>query len=109
VFDVGIKVHGETEHQLFEVTERSIFIDVLSKYSSNAFLDLFSNVLFLLQAFWQARWYLLSFRFLVSWEFLSKWPMHYSDLPSDIAPALDIYLHNDKSCLQLSEDNYRHP
>jgi hypothetical protein len=50
---------SKTEHQLFEVTERSIFIDFSSKYLSNASLDLFSNVLFSLQALWQARWYLL--------------------------------------------------
>jgi hypothetical protein len=51
-----------TEHQLFEVTERSTSIDFSSKYLSNAFLDLFSNVLFSLQALWQARWYLFVFQ-----------------------------------------------
>jgi hypothetical protein len=34
------------------------FSSILSfKYSSNAFLDLFANVLFPLQSLWQARWY----------------------------------------------------
>jgi hypothetical protein len=34
-----------TEHPLFQVTERSIFIDFSSKHDSNAFLNLFPNVL----------------------------------------------------------------
>jgi hypothetical protein len=44
-----------TEHQLFEVSERSIFIDFSPSSISNAFLNLFPNVLLLLQALWQAR------------------------------------------------------
>jgi hypothetical protein len=50
-----------TEHQLFQVTERSISVDFSSKHDSNAFLNLFPNVLSPLQALWQARWPLLSF------------------------------------------------
>jgi hypothetical protein len=44
-----------TEHQLFEVGERSIFIDFSPSSISNAFLNLFSNVFSLLQALWQVR------------------------------------------------------
>jgi hypothetical protein len=44
-----------TEHQLFQVNERSISIDFLSKHDSNAFLNLFPSVLSPLQALWQAR------------------------------------------------------
>jgi hypothetical protein len=55
-----------TEHQLFQVTERSIFIDLSSKHDSNAFLNLFPSVLSPLQALWQARCPLLSFSSLVS-------------------------------------------
>ena len=57
-----------TEHQLFQVNERSISIDFSSKQDSNAFLNLFSSVLFRLQALWQARWPLMSFISLVSWD-----------------------------------------
>ena len=45
-----------TEHQLFEVSERSIFIDFSSDLIFTAFLRSISNVTFLLQALWQARW-----------------------------------------------------
>jgi hypothetical protein len=45
-----------TEHQLFEVSERSIFIDFSPSFISNAFLNLFSNVLSPVQALWQACW-----------------------------------------------------
>jgi hypothetical protein len=47
---------NNTEHQLFEVSERSIFIDFSPSFISNAFLNSFSNVLSPLQALWQARW-----------------------------------------------------
>ena len=56
----GNEISG-TEHQLFQVTERSISVDFSSKHDSNAFLNLFPNVLSPLQALWQARWPLLSF------------------------------------------------
>lgn len=55
-----------TEHQLFQVTERSISIDFSSNHDSNAFLNLFPNLLSPLQALWQARYSLLSFSSLVS-------------------------------------------
>jgi hypothetical protein len=35
-----------TEHQLFEVNERSIFIDFSPSFISNAFLNSISNVFF---------------------------------------------------------------
>jgi hypothetical protein len=41
-----------TEHPLFQVTERSISIDFSSKHDSNAFLNLFLNVLSPLPALW---------------------------------------------------------
>ena len=49
-------VEVKTEHQLFEVSERSIFIDFSSDLIFTAFLRSISNVTFLLQALWQARW-----------------------------------------------------
>jgi hypothetical protein len=55
-----------TEHQLFQVSERSISIDFSFKHDSNAFVNLFSNVLPLLQALWRARCPILSFSSLLS-------------------------------------------
>jgi hypothetical protein len=55
-----------TEHQLFQVSERSISIDYSFKHDSNAFVNLFSNVLPLLQALWRARCPVLSFTSLLS-------------------------------------------
>ena len=49
------------EHQLFQVSERSISIDFSFKHDSNAFVNLFSNVLPPLQALWPARCPVLSF------------------------------------------------
>jgi len=45
----------DTEHQLFEVSKKSIFIDFSPSSISNAFLNSFSNVCLPLQALWQAR------------------------------------------------------
>jgi hypothetical protein len=49
------------EHQLFQVSERSISIDFSFKHDSNAFVNLFPNVLSPLQALWPARCPVLSF------------------------------------------------
>jgi hypothetical protein len=49
-------VRAPTEHQLFEVSERSNFIDFAPSFISNAFLNSISNVFPPLQALWQARW-----------------------------------------------------
>jgi hypothetical protein len=49
------------EHQLFQVSERSISIDFSFKHDSNAFVNLFLNVLPSLQALWPARCPILSF------------------------------------------------
>jgi hypothetical protein len=49
------------EHQLFQVSERSISIDFSSKHDSNAFVNLFPDVLSPLQALWPARCLILSF------------------------------------------------
>jgi hypothetical protein len=49
------------EHQLFQVSERSISIDFSSKHDSNAFVNLFPNLLPSLQALWPARCPILSF------------------------------------------------
>ena len=58
----GINPPTQTpEHQLFQVSERSIFIDFSSKYDSNAFVNLFPDVLSPLQALWPARCPILSF------------------------------------------------
>ena len=51
-----VESSAATEHQLFEVSERSIFIDFSSDLIFTAFLRSISNVTFLLQALWQARW-----------------------------------------------------
>jgi hypothetical protein len=56
VTDSYVTKTRETEHQLFEVSERSIFIDVLPSFILNAFLNSFSNVFSPMQALWQARW-----------------------------------------------------
>ncbi|KAF1922766.1 uncharacterized protein M421DRAFT_409684 [Didymella exigua CBS 183.55] len=45
-----------TEHQLFLVGERSIFIDFSSQYNEHAFLISISSVSFVVQALEQARW-----------------------------------------------------
>ena len=55
-----------TEHQLFEVGEKSISIDFSSKHDSNGLVNLISNALSSLQALWQARWPLVSFNSLMS-------------------------------------------
>jgi hypothetical protein len=45
-----------TEHQLFEVSERLVFINFSPSFISNAFLNSISNDFSPLQALWQARW-----------------------------------------------------
>jgi hypothetical protein len=54
------------EHQLFQVSERSISIDFSFKNGSNAFVNLFLNVLSLVQALWPARCPILSLSSLLS-------------------------------------------
>jgi hypothetical protein len=54
------------EHQLFQVSERSISIDFSFKHDSNAFVNLFLNVIPSLQALWLARCPILSFSSLLS-------------------------------------------
>jgi hypothetical protein len=49
------------EHQLFQVSERSISIDFSFKHDLNAFVNLFPNVLSPLQALWPTRCPVLSF------------------------------------------------
>ena len=57
----GLAIAKDPEHQLFQVSERSISIDFSSKHDSNAFVNLFPNVLSPLQALWPARCPVLSF------------------------------------------------
>jgi hypothetical protein len=57
----GIHPPNPPEHQLFQVSERSISIDFSFQHDLNAFVNLFPNVLSPLQALWPARCPVLSF------------------------------------------------
>jgi hypothetical protein len=56
----GRQAEKAPEHQLFQVSERSIAIDFSFKYDLNAFVNLFPNILYPLQALWPARCPVLS-------------------------------------------------
>jgi hypothetical protein len=77
--DRGVRVSAHSRYMdnrtpTFRSYRKVDFIDFSSKYLSNAFLYLFSNVPFSLQALWQARWYLFVFQLSRELKSLQKGP-----------------------------------